>query len=59
MLYNDPFKVKQVAIKYICKGIHLMTIRGYSLTLKRCFNIVVSDGTYTIVLVLREEVEIN
>jgi hypothetical protein len=36
-----------------------MTMRGCGLTLKRCFNAVVGNGTYTIVLVLREEVEIN
>jgi hypothetical protein len=59
MSYSDLFKVKRVATKYVRKGMHLMTIRGYSLTLKRCYNAVVSNGTYTIVLVLREEREIN
>ena len=32
---------------------------GRGLTLKQCYNIVVSDSIYTIVLVLREEREIN
>jgi len=34
-------------------------MRGYSLTLERYYNAVVSDSIYTIVLVLREEREIN
>ena len=67
-MYSSPFsrlyfsencEVKRVATKYIQKGIHLMTIRGRGLTLERYYNAVVSDGTYTIVLVLREEREIN
>ena len=36
-----------------------MTIRGCGLTLERCYDTVVGDGTYTVVLVLREEGEIN
>jgi hypothetical protein len=59
MLYSDPSKVKRVATKYVRKGIHLITIRGRGLTLERCYNAVVGDGTYTVVLVLREEAEIN
>ena len=38
---------------------YLITIRGHGLTLERCYNTVVSDSIYTIVLVLREEGEIN
>jgi len=59
MSYNNPFKVKRVATKYIRKSMHLITIRGYGLTLKRCYNAVVGDSIYTIILVLREEAEIN
>ena len=59
MLYNDPSKVTRVATKYICKGMHLITMRGRGLTLERCFDAIVGDGTCTVVLVLREEVEIN
>jgi hypothetical protein len=59
MLYSDPSKVKRVATKYIRKGMYLITIRGRSLTLERCYDAVVSDSIYTIVLVLREEGEIN
>jgi hypothetical protein len=32
---------------------------GRGLTLKQCYNIVVSDSIYTIVLVLREKGKIN
>jgi hypothetical protein len=59
MLYSNPSKVKRVVTKYIRKGIYLITMRGYSLTLERYYNAVVSDSIYTIVLVLREEREIN
>jgi hypothetical protein len=59
MSYSNPSKVKQVATKYIRKGMYLITIRGHSLTLERYYNAVVSDSIYTIVLVLREEREIN
>jgi len=59
MLYSDPSKVKRVTTKYIRKGIYLITIRGYSLTLEKYYNAVVSNNIYTIVLVLREEAEIN
>jgi hypothetical protein len=59
MSYNNPFKVKRIATKYIRKGIHLITIRGRDLTLERCYNAVVGDSIYTIVLVPREEGEIN
>jgi hypothetical protein len=38
---------------------YLITIRGRSLTPERCYNAVVSNSIYTIVLVLREEREIN
>jgi hypothetical protein len=38
---------------------YLIIIRGRSLTLERYYNIVVSNSIYTIVLVLREEREIN
>ena len=59
MLYNNPSEVKRVATKYIRKGMHLMMMRGRGLTPERCFDAVVGDGTYTVVLVPREEVEIN
>jgi hypothetical protein len=59
MLYSDPSKVKRVVTKYIWKGIYLIIIRGRGLTLERCYNAVVSNSIYTIVLVLREEREIN
>jgi hypothetical protein len=59
MSYSDPFKVKRVATRYIRKGMHLMMIRGRGLTLERCYDVVVGDGIYTIVLVLREEAGIN
>jgi hypothetical protein len=59
MSYNDPSEVKRVSTKYIRKGMHLMTMRGRGLTPERCFDAVVGDGTYTVVLVPREEVEIN
>jgi hypothetical protein len=59
MSYSDSSKVKRVATKYIRKGIYLITMRGYSLTLERYYNTVVDDSIYTIVLVLREEGEIN
>jgi hypothetical protein len=38
---------------------YLIIIRGRSLTLERCYNIVVTNSIYTIVLVLREEAKIN
>lgn len=38
---------------------HLIIVRGHSLTLKRCYNIVISDSTYIIIIILREESEIN
>ena len=38
---------------------HLMTMRGRDLTPERCYDAVVGDGTYTVVLVPREEAEIN
>jgi len=38
---------------------YLMIIRGRGLTLERCYDVVVGDSTYTVVLVLREEGEIN
>lgn len=59
MSYDDPAEVKRVAAKYIRKGMHLMTMRGRGLTAERCFHAVVDDGTYTVVLVPREEGEIN
>ncbi len=59
MSCGDPSEVKRVATKYIRKGMHLMTIRGRGLTLERCYNAVVGDSTYTIVLVPSEEAEIN
>jgi hypothetical protein len=59
MLYNDPSEVKRVTTKYVRKGIYLITIRGRSLTPERYYNVVVDDSTYTIVVVLREEAEIN
>ena len=59
MLYSNPSKVKRVATKYVRKGMYLITIRGRGLTLERCYNAVVGDSTYTVVLVLREEGEIN
>jgi hypothetical protein len=59
MLYSDSSKVKQVVTKYIRKGMYLITMRGYGLTLERYYDVVVSDSIYTIVLVLREEREIN
>ena len=46
MSYSDPSKVKRVATKYIRKGIYLIIIRGYSLTLERYYNAVVSDDIY-------------
>jgi hypothetical protein len=57
MLYSDPSKVKRVITKYIWKGIYLIIMRSYSFTLKRYYNIVVSNSIYTIVLVLIEERE--
>ena len=36
-----------------------MTMRGRGLTPERCYDAVVSDGTYTVVLIPREESEIN
>jgi hypothetical protein len=57
--YDDPSEVKRVAAKYIRKGMHLMTTRGRGLTPDRCFDAVVADGTYTIVLVPAEEEDIN
>lgn len=59
MSYDDPSEVKRVALKYVRKGMHLMTVRGRGLTPERCFDAVVRDGTYTVVLVPREEKEIN
>ena len=59
MSYNDPSEVKRVATKYVRKGMHLMTMRGRGLTPERCYDAVVSDGTYTVVLIPREESEIN
>jgi hypothetical protein len=59
MSYNDPSEVKRVATKYVRKGMHLMTVRGRGLTPERCYDVVVSDGTYTVVIVPREESEIN
>jgi hypothetical protein len=59
MLYSNPSEVKRVVTKYIRKGIYLIIIRGRSLTLEKYYSTVVSDSTYTIVLVLREEREIN
>jgi hypothetical protein len=38
---------------------YLITMRGCGLTPERYYNAVVSNGIYTIVLVLREEREIN
>jgi hypothetical protein len=38
---------------------HLITMRGRSLTPERCYDAVVGDGAYTVVLVPREEGEIN
>jgi len=38
---------------------HLIIIRGYSFTLKRCYNAIISNNIYIIILVLREEAEIN
>jgi hypothetical protein len=57
--YSDPSEVKRVATKYIRKGMHLMTMRGRGLTPERCYDAVAGDGTYTVVLVPREEAEIN
>lgn len=59
MSYSNPSEVKRVATKYVRKGMHLMTIRGRGLTPERCYDAVVGDGTYTVVLVPREEREIN
>ena len=59
MSYSDPSEVQRVAAKYVRKGMHLMTIKGRGLTPERCYDAVVSDGTYTVVLVPREEGEIN
>jgi hypothetical protein len=59
MSYSDPSEVKRVATKYVRKGMHLMTMRGRGLTPERCYDAVVGDGTYTVVLVPREEREIN
>jgi len=59
MSYNNPSEIKRVATKYIQRDMHLMTVRGRGLTPERCYDAVVSDGTYTIVLVPREEREIN
>ena len=59
MLYINPSKVKRIATKYIRKGIYLIIMRGYSLTLKRYYDTVISDSIYTIVLVLRKERKIN
>ena len=36
-----------------------MTIRGRGLTPERCYDAVVSDGIYAVVIVPREESEIN
>jgi hypothetical protein len=38
---------------------YLITMRGRGLTPERCYDAVVGDSTYTIVLVLREEREID
>jgi len=59
MSYSNPSKVKRVATKYIRKACILMTMRSRGLTPERYYDAVVSDGTYSIVLVLREEAEIN
>jgi hypothetical protein len=59
MSYSDPSEVKRVATKYVRKGMHLMSMRGRGLTPERCYDAVVGDGTYTVVLVPREEAEIN
>jgi hypothetical protein len=59
MSYSDPSEVQRVATKYVRKGMHLMTMRGRGLTPERCFDAVVGDGTCTVVLVPREEREIN
>lgn len=59
MSYSDPSEVKRVATKYVRKDMHLMSMRGHGLTPERCYDAVVGDSTYTVVLVPREEAEIN
>jgi len=55
----SPSKIKRVDTKHVRKCMQLMTRRGRSLTPERCYDAVVSDGTYTIVLVPREEGDVS
>ena len=58
--HYDANKVKQVALKYERKGFSLQnTIGSRGLTLNNCFNAVVIDSLYTIVLVPNNKEDIN
>jgi len=56
----DANEVKRVALKYERKGFALWnTIGSCGLTPENCFNAIVLDGLYTIVLVLSNMEDIN
>ena len=57
--YDNPSEVERVARKYTMKGMHLLTKGGRGLTPEECFDAVVTDGTYTVVVVPRKEEDIN
>jgi len=51
--------VERIATEYIQEGMHLMTTTGHGLTPERCYDAVVDNGTYTIIVAPREEEDIN
>ena len=57
--YDDPSMVKQEAAEHVQNGMYLMNIRGHGLTEESCFDAVVNDGTYTIIVVPAENEDIN
>jgi len=57
--YSDPSEVKRVAFKYVQKGMRVMTMGCRGLSPERCYDAVVADGTYTVLVVSSHDGEIN
>ena len=55
----DPSEVERIAVKHMRKGIRLFDKQLNVLTLEGCFKAVASDGSNTIFLIPKAEVNIS